>query len=179
MSCFRRRGWCVLIALSGAFLPLFAESGTAVIYDSGQTQPLAPYLTIFDEDLSDASVPAPEPPVRRGISLETLLPVHTPEMTPGAVRPRRLQPGTARFTRPLFLIGADPRSLAWLSAHRQALIRLGAVGMLIEAATVDQVQAIADLAQGLEIMPASGSAIAKTLSLRHYPVLISRQGIEQ
>ena len=39
--------------------------------------------------------------------------------------------------------------------------------------------AIARLGHGLAIMPASGSDIASVLGIRHYPVLVSRQGIEQ
>jgi hypothetical protein len=36
------------------------------------------------------------------------------------------------------------------------------------------------LAAGIPLLPAPGTAIAKQLALKHYPVLISRQsGIEQ
>jgi hypothetical protein len=38
---------------------------------------------------------------------------------------------------------------------------------------------VAARAEGLQILPASGSELARALALRHYPVLISAQGIEQ
>ena len=35
------------------------------------------------------------------------------------------------------------------------------------------------MGKDLVVVPASGSMLAQFLGLRHYPVLISRQGIEQ
>ena len=156
-----------------------------VLYDSGLTWPLAPYMAIFDEDLAapapgTSPEPSPGPPAaaRSGVTLEALLPIRTPEMAPGVVRPRAPQ-ATAAGARPLFLIGSDTRSLDWLEAHRETLIDLGAVGMLIEADSVAAVRQAAARGRGLEILPASGSELARALGLRHYPVLISSRGIEQ
>ena len=152
-----------------------------VLYDSGLTWPLAPYMAIFDEDLAapaPGTSPEPPPPARSGVTLEALLPIRTPEMAPGVVRPRGPQ-ATAAGARPLFLIGSDSRSLDWLEAHRETLIDLGAVGMLIEADSVAAVRQVAARAEGLQVLPASGSELARALGLRHYPVLISSRGIEQ
>jgi integrating conjugative element protein (TIGR03765 family) len=94
------------------------------------------------------------------------------------VRVRALQVA-ATGARPVFLIGTDPLSLDWLEAHRETLIERGAVGMLIEADSVEAVRQVAERAEGLQVLPASGSELARALGLRHYPVLISAQGIEQ
>ena len=83
------------------------------------------------------------------------------------------------FTRPFFLIGSDTRSRQWLQDHRERLKDIGAVGMLVQADTLDDLLMIAELADGLSILPASASDIAKALGLSHYPVLISAHGIEQ
>ena len=56
---------------------------------------------------------------------------------------------------------------------------IGAVGMLVQAETREDLEAVADLADGLSILPASASDIAKALGISHYPVLISAHGIEQ
>jgi integrating conjugative element protein (TIGR03765 family) len=112
------------------------------------------------------------------VTLDALLPIRTPEMSPGAVRARGLQ-AAATGARPLFLIGTDPLSLEWLEAHRERLIELGAVGMLIEAESVAAVRQVAARAEGLKILPASGAELARALGVRHYPVLISARGIEQ
>ena len=56
---------------------------------------------------------------------------------------------------------------------------IGAVGMLVQAETREDLRAIAELADGLSILPASASDIVKALGISHYPVLISARGIEQ
>ena len=49
--------------------------------------------------------------------------------------------------------------------------------MLVEAETLADLEAIAALAGGLPILPASASDIAAALGLTHYPVLITPEGI--
>ena len=51
--------------------------------------------------------------------------------------------------------------------------------MLVEAETLDDLRAIAAIAEGLSILPASASDIAEALGLSHYPVLITKDGLEQ
>ena len=51
--------------------------------------------------------------------------------------------------------------------------------MLVQAETQEDLRAIARLAGGLPIMPASAADIATALGISHYPVLITPQGIEQ
>jgi integrating conjugative element protein (TIGR03765 family) len=105
------------------------------------------------------------------------LPITTPSMTPGEVtassKPLRY------LQSPLFLIGADARSKAWLRANQVRLAQLGAVGMLVEAQDLDDVREIVALAQGLRLIPASAESVARKLGLTHYPVLISKTGWEQ
>ncbi|MEA3278188.1 MAG: integrating conjugative element protein [Pseudomonadota bacterium] len=162
------------------FFPLLVSADLSaeliVIYDSGETRPLGPLLEVFAAD---------EPPVPRadphrsnlGASdLDRLLPISSPGLTPGKVERRHLD---RRFARPFFLIGADPFSRHWLATHREELLRIGAVGMLVRAETVEDLSAIAVLAAGIPILPAPATDIAKALGLSRYPVLVSNQGIEQ
>ena len=79
----------------------------------------------------------------------------------------------------MFLVGADAASLRWLTDHHQQLVDIGAVGMLVQAESIDDLTAVAALADGLSILPASASDIAATLKIAHYPVLITRDRIEQ
>ena len=99
-----------------------------------------------------------------------------PGLTPGLVQTRSHE---RPFSRPFFLIGSDARSRQWLKNHRDRLKVIGAVGMLVQADKLDDLRTIAELADGLSILPASGSDIAQALSISHYPVLISAHGIEQ
>ena len=174
------------VVTNGIYLSILMASSLAfaeltVIYDSGKTQPLAPFLGVFDKEDNQEKGPqislAPQRTRALGAAeLERLLPIHSPGLTPGKVEPRTLQ---QPFARPFFLIGSDSFSREWLAIHRDRLIEIGAVGMLVEAATLDDLRVIAEIAKGLPILPASASDIAEALDLVYYPVLITKDGIEQ
>ena len=157
-------------------LPTLAGAALMVIYDSGDTWPIAPFLDAFE---STETTP-PQRQIRRpqlgAADLQSLLPIRSPGLTPGPVQPITHD---RPFTRPFFLIGADVLSRQWLLEHRERLKAIGAVGMLVQADTLDELRTIAQLAAGLPIMPASASDIAKVLRISNYPILISAHGIEQ
>lgn len=109
-------------------------------------------------------------------TLNWVLPVHSPRLSPGTVLPRALSlPGMT----PLFLVGQDAASLAWLSRHSQALQTLGAKGIAVEVDDAQALRRIQAAAPGLNIWPVSGDDIAERLELDHYPVLITPTGLEQ
>lgn len=171
------RDWIRSAVAVLALYPAMAGAALTVIYDSGNTQPLAPFLKAFgttDEVLQQSPVPI-KPPLGAA-DPEAWLPIQSPGLTPGPVRTRSQdQP----FARPFFLIGSDARSRQWLQDHRDQLKAIGAVGMLVQADTLEDLRAIAKLADGLSILPASASDVAKALGISHYPVLISAHAIEQ
>lgn len=120
---------------------------------------------------SSASDKTPDPR-----ALNWVLPVHSAHLTPGDVPRRALNlPGIT----PLFLVGQDPASLAWLSQHAQALQDLSASGLAVEVADAQALRRIQAAAPELSIWPVSGDDIAKRLELEHYPVLILPTGLEQ
>ena len=172
----RRRRWINPVMLAALLLAGACQARPVVIYDSGNTEPVAPYLEILD---AVEAAPGPVAPPRPQIDAADpahLLPIRSPGLTPGDVARR---PFGRPISRPFFLIGSDRRSRAWLSAHAGRLREIGAAGMLVQAETVEDLAAIARLGHGLPIMPASGSDIARALGIRHYPALVSREGIEQ
>ena len=167
-------------------LPLFALSITLawaapeVIYDSGYTRPLWPYLESVTVKQAATEVVAPS---AKGFDRSALLPIQTLEMAPAKLSrqalTKELRQQLSHLSRPLFLLGTDPFSQQWLRQYRSQLLAIGAVGMLVDVTTITDLQRIEALGKGLTIIPASASTLAQTLGLRHYPVLISRQGIEQ
>ncbi len=175
---------CVLLAL-----PLLVEAEPTVIYDSGRTEPLAPYLTTLrpvdvPHYQGGEDTPASDAGRLGAAALSNLLPIRSPELVPGTLSPDALSDNTRRRLAqvnapPFFLIGSDDFSLHWLQANRAELQRQGAVGMLIEAETEADLRRVADVAQGLAITPGSASDIALALGIRHYPVLITAQGVRQ
>ena len=175
----RHVSFCIMLAL--LMTPSLVFAVLAVIHDSGETRPLAPFLEVFDEGNRQEKRPqiSPIPRMKQALGaadLERLLPIQSPGLTPGRVEPRSTQ---QPFARPFFLIGSDAFSRKWLATHRDRLVEIGAVGMLVEAETLDDLRIITEIAKGLPILPASASDIAEALDLSHYPVLITKDGIEQ
>ena len=169
-----------MVSIGMALTPVPAWSEITVIYDSGDTRPLAPYL-----DIIDRTEVATNPSSATGVmnrhrlgaaDVQALLPIRSPGLSPGPVLARS---HNKPFSRPFFLIGSDDRSRQWLVRHRDRLKAIGAVGMLVQAETPEDLQATANLSNGLPILPASAVDIATVLGISHYPVLITPQGIEQ
>jgi integrating conjugative element protein (TIGR03765 family) len=158
-------------------IPTARVSALEVIYDSGNTRPIRPFLEAFDAtDSSPVEATKPATLQLGAADLKNLLPIRSPGLTPGRVQARSHD---RPFARPFFLIGSDASSRQWLQDHQARLAEIGAVGMLVQADTREDLQVIAELARGIPILPASATDIGQTLEIRHYPVLISAKGIEQ
>lgn len=164
-----------------------------VIYDNGQTRPLAPLLEPLLADDSPSSGPAVSTTLYPSFSplssdgpadLRNLLPVRSPGLTVGDIagsvlRPEVLGRLAQGNPRPFFLIGSDAMSLRWLASHRDVLEDLGAVGMLIQAETENDVRRVAEVARGLSLTLGSGSDLAAALGIDRYPLLITADGFRQ
>lgn len=169
---------------------VWAEPVRILQEDQARSIDARPYLRdILNLDGNDqkdefVGAPAPSPYSDRSSPFSPLsrLPVITPEMSPGPVvrdlTPARRQ-RMAGLSRPFFLVGSDVGSLAWLSAHRQRLTQVSAIGQLVQARTPADIQKVKEAAGDLPILVAPASEIAQALGLRHYPVLLSREGVEQ
>ena len=162
-----------------------------VIYDSGETRPLAPLLSPLLSKKAQSTNPAEsseQNPSSKSLlgpaTLSNLLPIRSPGLVVGDTADSQLSPeALARLAqgnpRPFFLIGSDALSVQWLVTHHDTLKALGAVGMLVQADTEADVRRVAEAAQGLSITLGSGSDLAAALGIHHYPVLITRDGIRQ
>ena len=167
-----RRFWLLGVLL----FPTLVAAELVVIHDNGATRPLALLIEVIAADEPIGPRADASPADLGAANIERLLPIRSPGLTPGKVAQR---PIDQSFARPFFLIGADPVSRKWLATNRGELLRIGAVGMLVQAETVEDLRLVAELANGLPILPASATDIAEALGLSHYPVLVSNQGIEQ
>ncbi len=166
-----------MVATVCLLVPVVALADLTVIYDSGNTRPIAPFLEPFESaNEIPRQSPLPIEPKLGAADPKTWLPIRSPGLKPGPVQARSHD---RPFARPFFLIGSDTRSRQWLRDHRGRLKEIGAVGMLVQAETLDDLRTTAELADGLSILPASASDIAKALGITHYPILISAHGIEQ
>ena len=162
------------VALLFWLTPADAKAEVTVIHDTGTASPLSDFVKA-----PKLAVPAQLPEIDLQASdnfAAQLFPIHTPELTPGAVNPQ-----TTRLLLPqaFFMVGCDGRSRQWLSQFQERLIQIGAVGLVVEADSLADFQALSAVAQGLRLSPAPASQLAKQLGISHYPVLVSASRIEQ
>ena len=151
-----------------------AAGELTVIYEHPDSRPITDFV---EPRRSTRPEPVTAPAKPLGVwDMRALLPIRSPGLTPGPVSTRTHK---LPVTQPLFLIGADDLSKAWLTRHRPRLEALGAVGMLVAAEDVADLEALAELAGDLPIMPASGADIAQALALAHYPVCIDGKRLWQ
>ena len=62
-----------------------SADGLTVIYDSGDTQPIAPHLEILKDPTEGNDIEPPQIPSLGAADLSQLLPIHSPGLTPGPV----------------------------------------------------------------------------------------------
>ncbi|MDR1936781.1 MAG: integrating conjugative element protein [Candidatus Accumulibacter sp.] len=163
----------LLIALPATAAPLI------VVEDRGGVS-ARPYYQALNPRAEPAQAPAtptsrPAPRIGAPADAEAaMLPVRSERLSPG-VEPARVihAPGLT----PLFLIGGDERSRAWLVRKAPLLRELGAFGLVVEVDTPAALAELRHLAPGVNLSPISGDDLARRLGVRHYPALITATGI--
>src|SRR5690606_168419 len=157
-----------------------ADEPLIVVEDKGGVSALPYYraLNLQPRTSQDADTLAPSQvsvPASR-YSEADMLPVRSTLLTPGVIERRVIR---APGMRPLFLVGDDERSRAWLRQRMDVLHELGAVGLVVNVESLAALDELRLLAAGLTLSPVSADDLAQRLALRHYPVLITSTGIEQ
>lgn len=160
----------LMLAGAIAALPFLAHAELNVIADLGGKS-AAP----FYEGINAEPQPQQQS-IQPGYSEGSVLPVATPELTPGIIEPRALKlPGIGA----LFLVGDNAQSREWLSRNAELLSRRGAVGMVVNVSSSTSLQQLRQIAPDLQLAPVSGSDLARRLKLEHYPVLITEHSLSQ
>lgn len=161
-----------------------------VIFDAGKkhSQSMETYLRVFKKP---SQFVLPDDAASRQRIQQELLDRASQHGGYGGVRvpirsqtltPQRVASKDAYFPNlmtPLFVVGADPVSLAWLKQWREALLKVGAVGWVVQAENAEELRAIAEAGAGLRFMAMSGDALTDVFGVNGYPVLISQRAIEQ
>lgn len=159
-----------------------AAEDPRVLYSTGETTPIADLFA--DPALREKLQASARPPVtHQNFSSDSLYPVRSRRLTVGRVGDRSLailaeikkRPGM----RPVFLIGDDPTSAAWLKGNADYLKRSGAVGLVVNVDSRARFEALARAAPDLPLFAGGGDDIARELGLFHYPVLITPDGVQQ
>lgn len=144
-----------------------------VIYDSGRTTSIAPFLQAISPPTEPRVAKIAPPPFAPPAMI---FPVRSSSLTPGRLPiARRVELRTA-IPNPVILIGSDDFSKQWLRRHRDRLARIGATGLVVNVSNLEAFRHLQSLALGVPLAPASGEDLAKLLKLTHYPVLIQTTG---
>lgn len=160
----------IVTVLFGLLLSTRVVAELTVIYDNGNTTSIREYI----QDRLQKEPSAQRP---RNSPQTFSFPIKSNELTVGNIKPQKKT--LAYLKQPVFLIGSDKRSEHWLISHKDQLLSLNAMGILVEVESMDELERIATIAEGLRLLPVSADSIAKQLGLKHYPVLISTKGWEQ
>lgn len=170
----------LIVSFSSVALPTHAaERSLTVVHDGGgvAAEPYYRALNLKVREPARTTAPAievPLPPHRRYAEAD-FLPVRSTRLTPGTVAPRKINvPGLT----PIFLIGDDVRSRAWLRTNARRLKTLRAIGFVAQVESAAALHSLRQLVPDLTLVPASSDDIAQRLSIEHYPVLITAAAIE-
>ena len=178
-------GILYVIALLLGLVNALAQAEPRVIYDAGRGVPTDRYLSLFS---------ASQMPEFRDFSQSWLFkelptnPASTKDPDIFPIRTRRLSPQRlyqeqesyfALLPYPVCVVGTDALSRAWLKRNLSHLVAMDAQCLLVAAETAEEAKALLSLAEGLQVYPASGDAIAEYFKIEHYPVLITDRYVTQ
>ncbi|MDR0770556.1 MAG: integrating conjugative element protein [Burkholderiales bacterium] len=178
---FLKLACSIVFSICILLLILFGGSAKAasltVVEDHGGVSAL-PYYERLQPNPQNSNIREAKPIVQQGPVTEAqMLPVVSRKLSPGRFAARTNNAGG--LIQPLFLVGTDELSVAWLKQRGAALREIGAVGLVVNVSDASSLAALRKVADGLTLIPASGDDIAGLLNIDHYPVLITRTGIEQ
>ena len=106
----------------------------------------------------------------------SIYPVTSSALSPGEVLSRKIQ---ATLPAPMFIVGDDAMSKAWLKQYHKRLSQLHATGFVVNVSSEEVMHGLEAAFSHLSLMAIPANSIAKNLGIKHYPVLISDNRIEQ
>ncbi|MCK4609181.1 MAG: integrating conjugative element protein [Gammaproteobacteria bacterium] len=155
-----------LLVVSG---PVFAF--TKIIATVGPTTDIKPYMQVIQGSQSQRSKSL-DPKKSYRFSYKT----DSKELTPGIVKTRKIN--NPMLKEPIFIVGDDDLSMKWLDKYASKLKTIKAIGVIVNIKDSNDYHKITNK-YGLPLLSVNGDGIAKSLGIRHYPVLIGQHVIEQ
>lgn len=106
-------------------------------------------------------------------------PVNTSLMTVGQVTESEAKDIPYQMaTRPIFIIGYDSVSIAWLKKNKQLLTDKKAIGLVVSVKNGDQMKKLQEIVGNKVLLnPTPGDRIAEHLDIHHYPFYMDSDGV--
>lgn len=138
--------------------------------DSGKTVPMGHYLAhlVSAEDANPEAVIA-------GVHFPMRTRLRSAVLNPADVVVFESQ----IMATPIFVLGTDKVSIQWLRLNQEKLMHMGAMGVVVQAQSVQEFKALQKLAQGLSLAPVNGDWFENqllTAGVTVFPVLIQGNG---
>lgn len=162
----------LLLGLLSAAPGLAAAPPVEVIYDGGQTIVVTDLLGAVQKQATPP--PTVQPPALPDAA-PSPFPVTTTTMQSGALE-RQVAMRHVQLPTPIFLVGTDQTSRAWLTRRKAELQQRQAVGMVVQALSEADYRVMLAIAYPLPLGLGSADVIAQQLGLTRYPLLIDEQG---
>ena len=156
------------IAAGLAALCVDAAAAPVVVFDSGKSVPLAPYVAQLVGDAEDPGVLDGVPfPIRSSLKSAVLVQEGLQVFDP------------TWLTQPMFVLAADPVSMRWLAYNHAKLVQINAVGIVVQSPSAAAFKALQKQAQPLQLAPETSPWLASKLSSAGagvYPLLVQPNG---
>jgi len=169
--------WIFGMAMLVQSFSVGALAAELIVVQQGGVSALPYYQSLSIQSGEKAISPLPSVSIVSPADESQMLPVTSQTLSPGKVQAKTLS--ASGLARPVFLVGSDPLSLAWLKQRGDILRELDAVGLAVEVPNAKALAAIREAAKGLTVLPVSGDDIGQVLGIAHYPVLLTQTGMEQ
>lgn len=178
--------WCLclsVLTLGFDLASAIENTPLTVLYVGKQTVSASPYYQEIQEAADKKGSDRADVLSEADRALDRLPPT-TPSQVSQAqffpLKTTRLKPGQPSeisiegMITPLFVIGMDPGSMAWLEREQVRLAQMGAIGIVVEAPSFASFNALRARAeqQGLHLDIGFGDPLADGFSVDVYPVLI-------
>lgn len=164
----------IKMLLLSLFLSISVWADLVVIADFGGESAVRFYEALQPEH--DDTAPHYPNSIPASVSEADILPIVSHRLTPGSVETK---PFDLTGMQALFLIGADNLSAVWLKQNQDKLIKLNAIGLVVNVSTIQELEQLRKIVPELHLFPTPGDDLAERIGISHYPALITETGVSQ
>lgn len=81
-------------------------------------------------------------------------------------------------TQPMFIVGYDPVSIAWLKTNREMLEDSKAIGLVVNVPSLKEMDELQNLVgKSIILQPTPGDRLSEHLKIKHYPFYLDHKGV--